>query len=1099
MEVNSNGSIRRIDHSDIMINLFLGNEADGGPANIYLREHGATMRSVPMLGPQSPAVFDIHEGGYAACGHWNELVFRIKLVLAESAPAWFWHVEVENTGKTAVTCDLLFAQDLGLAHYGAIRLNEYYVSQYVDHTALIHGKHGVCVASRQNQSMGGRCPWTVVGSLRRGISYATDAMQFHGLSTRLGGSAQALADGLPGKRLQHEHSMACIQDEPFTLAAGEKKTCGFFCGFEVSKPDATSEADLSKIDAVMSLPESAAPQWSADGDGSHGSASLFTTATLLETLDLDDTEIQSLFSGKTLHPEHDDGCLLSFFNGSGNHVVLKAKELKVLRPHGHLLRTGASPTPDESALTSTAWMAGVFHSMVTQGHVSINRFLSTCHTYLGLFRSHGQRVFVETDGKWVLLGIPSAFEMATASCRWIYKHAGGLIEVVSTARESAHELELSIRIIKGNAARFLITHHVAMNGDDGSHAIPVVFETDETGAFVRSVPDCDVGRRFPDGGFRIAPADGTVFESIGGDDELFADRASRNQPFLNITTAPALTAGLVITGHLVDAQTPQAANPLTPNAAVTSPGASSHSPAVARISTMLPWFMHNALVHYLSPRGLEQYSGGGWGTRDVCQGPVELLLALGRFDVVRDLLLRVFRQQNSDGDWPQWFMFFDRERNIRPGDSHGDIVYWPVLALAQYLDATGDATVLDESLPFFHPDGDASAEHVSVSDHVERALNVILTRVIPGSNLASYGHGDWNDSLQPVKSDMRERLCSSWTVTLNYQTFITLEDAYKRIGNSARAAELAAMANKILDEFQRVLIVDDVVTGFAYFHESGKTDFLIHPLDGVTGLSHSLLPMIHAIINDMLTPSQAENHLAVIRKHLLGPDGAHLFNRPMVYRGGPQTLFQRAESASYFGREIGIMYTHAHLRYCEALARFGDAEGFFHALCQAVPIGIREIVPSATLRQSNCYYSSSDPAFADRYEAFNDYEKVNTGEVPLEGGWRVYSSGAGISFRLVIQCFLGIRETLSHLVVDPVIPARLDGLEATVKIAGRNITVLYRIGANGCGTASVNINGEDLDFVRKNNPYRPGAVAVRIGDILANLKDSENLLTISIG
>jgi cellobiose phosphorylase len=57
-------------------------------------------------------------------------------------------------------------------------------------------------------------------------------------------------------------------------------------------------------------------------------------------------------------------------------------------------------------------------------------------------------------------------------------------------------------------------------------------------------------------------------------------------------------------------------------------------------------------------------------------GTVELLLALGNTLPVRDLLLRVFRQQNPDGDWPQWFMFFERERGIRPGDSHGDIVFW---------------------------------------------------------------------------------------------------------------------------------------------------------------------------------------------------------------------------------------------------------------------------------------------------------------------------------------------------------------------------------------------------------------------------------------
>ena len=46
-------------------------------------------------------------------------------------------------------------------------------------------------------------------------------------------------------------------------------------------------------------------------------------------------------------------------------------------------------------------------------------------------------------------------------------------------------------------------------------------------------------------------------------------------------------------------------------------------------------------------------------------------------------------------------MFFERERAIRAGDSHGDIVFWPLLALAQYLIATGDAAILDEPVPFF--------------------------------------------------------------------------------------------------------------------------------------------------------------------------------------------------------------------------------------------------------------------------------------------------------------------------------------------------------------------------------------------------------------
>ena len=100
--------------------------------------------------------------------------------------------------------------------------------------------------------------------------------------------------------------------------------------------------------------------------------------------------------------------------------------------------------------------------------------------------------------------------------------------------------------------------------------------------------------------------------------------------------------------------------------------------------------------------------------------------------------------------------------------------------------------------------------------------------------------------------------------------------------------------------------------------------------------------MIHAILEDLFTPPQAREHLQLIDEHLSGPDGARLFDRPMAYHGGPQRFFQRAESARFFGREIGLMYMHAHLRYAQALAHVGEAERFFHALCQANPIGIRD-------------------------------------------------------------------------------------------------------------------------------------------------------------
>ncbi|MCP5534393.1 MAG: hypothetical protein H7A48_14580 [Akkermansiaceae bacterium] len=1076
MEINPNGSLRRIDCGGIMINLFPGTMLEGGPANIRLAVDGGD--SVPLLGPSSPSAFGF-EGGFTAVGNNGGVFYQVRLVLMDEAPAWRWEVKLENRSSSPVRAALTLVQDIGIADYGAIRLNEYFVSQYIDHTPLDHPEHGVLVASRQNQPMGGKHPWVLTGSLGRGVSFATDALQIIG------------RDGLPGTRLQHEHSMVAIRGEELLIAPGDSVASGFFGCFGPDKPGAIVPGDETAADPVFQ-PHSNIP--AIVGETLKTPAACLFSDTLL--LDGDDVPRQTLevwFGNRWVDPETDEqGDVLSFFLPDGAaHVVTAAKERAVLRPHGHILRSGSLLVPDESALTSTCWMDGVFHSMVTQGHVSINRFLSTCHGYLRIFRSHGMRVFVRLDGGWRQLGRPSAFVMEPDRCRWIYQFDGRRIEVRSEAPAERHVLRVTVAVTEGDPMDLLFSLHSAMHGDDGIASEPLRWESIGEGVLVRPSSDGDVGKRFPDGAFHVAPVDARL--EFSDDAALFADGISRNQPFLTAVARGTRRAGLEIEGRLVPSASP--GNPAFWDEVAGGLSIRSDTdPTVSRLASIHPWFVHNALVHYLSPRGLEQYSGGGWGTRDVCQGAFEFLMAQGRFAPARDLLLRVFRQQNPDGDWPQWFMFFERERDIRPGDSHGDIVFWPLLATAQYLVATRDDSLLAETVPFFHPEDAAP-----VLQHIDRALDVILGRVVPGTSLAAYGHGDWNDALQPARPELRERLCSSWTVTLNHQTFTTLAAAFRAVGHEERATTLETMAANILDEFQRLLVVDDVVAGLVHFPENAAPEPWLHPRDETTGLSYSLLPMIHSVINGMFTPRQAEKHLGLIRSHLTGPDGARLFDRPLAYHGGIRTRFQRAETASYFGREIGLMYMHAHLRYGEALARFGDADGFYQALCLANPVGIRELVPSAAPRQANCYYSSSDAAFADRYEAFDEYDRVHRGEVALEGGWRVYSSGAGIAARLLVQCFLGFTIGKDHLVIDPVIPPSLDGLEATLRIGGKPVAVLYRIGPKGCGPVSVNLNGEDLDFVHEANPYRAAGVRISRETIDRVMTGSGDRFTIWLG
>ncbi len=126
-------------------------------------------------------------------------------------------------------------------------------------------------------------------------------------------------------------------------------------------------------------------------------------------------------------------------------------------------------------------------------------------------------------------------------------------------------------------------------------------------------------------------------------------------------------------------------------------------------------------------------------------------------------------------------------------------------------------------------------------------------------------------------------------------------------------------------------------------------------------------------------------------------------DRPVRYRSGPQQLFRRAESASFFGREIGLMYVHAHLGYAEALAVLGEADELWEALLVVNSIAVADRLANGALRQRNAYFSSSDAAFSDRYQAEKAWEELKAGRIAVDGGWRIYSSGPGL-YASVLLC-----------------------------------------------------------------------------------------------
>mgnify|MGYP001551577087 CR=1 FL=1 len=190
------------------------------------------------------------------------------------------------------------------------------------------------------------------------------------------------------------------------------------------------------------------------------------------------------------------------------------------------------------------------------------------------------------------------------------------------------------------------------------------------------------------------------------------------------------------------------------------------------------------------------------------------------------------------------------------------------------------------------------------------------------------------------------------------------------------------------------------------------------------------------------------------------------------------------------------MYVHEHIRYAEALARTGKAEAFVKALRQAIPVGYRDVVPCSDYRQSNCYYSSSDVSFKNRYEADDRYDEIITGHVLLKGGWRVYSSGPGIFIGLIITRLLGLRMEAGKIIIDPVLPHSWDGFTASAHVKGYPVVFQYSVKNKTHGPQSISLNGTAMSFHPEKNKYRPGGAVIQADAFMAQLHPKENVVRI---
>lgn len=1102
----NSGDLSRAVHQGTMLNQVVTSSVDGSLNNIYLRMHSAEgIAYEPLLGIRSTSRMSAAGGRLLWEGTaFGAISYRI-IFTATKHGIWFWDVTVDSQGSKA-KIDIIYGQDIGLADIGAVRTNEAYMSQYVDHKAFKDEEQGYVLCFRQNQPMqGGAFPYMQHGSITGAAGYSTDGFQFFGLSYKETDVPEALGKPeLANEVYQYEFGYAALQSE-LTQLQGEARFV-FYGLFKANHPSAVDSlafgADVRSAweeverNKETDLTVDSEPVIKVEFSAAIGSPVRTASITL--------AEIDAYFPIRH-QEEWQDGKLLSFFTDSHEHVVLKEKELLVERPHGHILMSGGNDKMTENVMTTTSYMYGIFNSQLLTGNTNFHKMLTNARSALNTLKTSGQRIYVELEGTYRLLTMPSMFEMGFNYTRWYYKMADDTLMITNFTTVDTPEVRLHLRSVNGKAYRFLVTNQVSMNNNE--YELP--FRMEQTGSVLtfKAARESISASVFPDLQYRMT-VDGA--DMTAGDEGLLISGVKPGAASLVVLSLGASAEWTITMQGLLHGEN----LPLAERKAeqeieryreffrnvmngfrLSGEGTAGAAAELDKVNALAWWYTHNMLVHYSVPHGLEQYGGAAWGTRDVCQGPTEYFMAMRKYEQVAEILKTVYSHQyEDDGNWPQWFMF-DRYFRIQQEESHGDIIVWPLKVLGDYLAATKDYSILQERIPYtVRHKGEFTAESATLLEHALKEIAYMKDHFLHDTHLSSYGDGDWDDTLQPANAQLKQYMISSWTVALTYQVIAQFGRVMESV-DAVQAAELTELASAIKEDFNRYMLQQEVIPGFVYMEEPGDAKLMLHPTDTTTGIQYRLLPMTRSMISELLTEEQAAEHYRIIKEQLYCPDGVRLMDRPAQYAGGVSTNFKRAEQAANFGREVGLQYVHAHIRYVEAMAKLGKTDEVWQSLLMINPVGLRDVVPNAELRQSNSYFSSSDGKFNNRYEAQERFGELREGTVPVKGGWRIYSSGPGIYMNQLISNALGIRQSEGEMVIDPILPAKLDGMQFEFMWNGLPVTFVYRISAAKQIT-KVTVNGNEMPLIPSANRYRTGGMQLPGEQLKANLNTASNRIEI---